>query len=120
MTVSIELLWASTGEILPSISTFEIGGSESGEAFLGQITDFNVWNRTLTVDEIERFSFKCDQSLYLMSQPVVSWSNLSFGLNMTTTGPVTIKNAELEDLCKLLSPGTSIIKRFCCYFQTKI
>ena len=54
-----------------------------------------------------------------MSQPVVSWSNLSFGLNMTTTGPVTIKNAELEDLCKLLSPGTSIIKTFLLLFPNQ-
>ena len=104
----VNVISHTTGEILPPNTTFEIGGSKSGEPFSGQITDFNVWNRTLTVDEIKRFSFKCDQTLYFMSQPVVNWLNLDFPLNTTMTGPVAIKNTELADFCKPLSQGTTL------------
>ncbi len=50
----------------------------TNEWFAGQITDFNAWNRPLTVLEIEEFSTGCSDALSLDSnRQWIRWNNLS-------------------------------------------
>jgi hypothetical protein len=49
--------------------------------FLGQITDFNVWNRPLSIEEITQYSFGCQARL--LAQPeILDWANT----NITSRG----------------------------------
>ena len=52
-------------------------------SFWGQISDFNIWNRPLSYEEVQQYSFGCHEGL--SSQPeILDWSNasiISSGIN---------------------------------------
>ena len=53
-----------------SHTSFEVGGSY----FTGQISDFNIWSRPLSNDEITQYSFGCNQDFVEKSKPeVIFW-----------------------------------------------
>jgi hypothetical protein len=55
---------------------FQIG---KDSLFWGQITDFNVWNRPLSKDEITDYLINCDADFSKTSGPeILAWSNASF------------------------------------------
>ncbi len=54
------------------------------DKFSGKISDFNVWNRSLTNDEMKRFTSKCDQSIFTQTSQSVIWSNLRFPINSSS------------------------------------
>jgi hypothetical protein len=57
---------------------FSIGSSTS---FWGQITDFNIWSRTLSNKELNQYSFGCQEGL--LTQPeILDWANT----NITNSG----------------------------------
>ena len=97
-------------EILLANENFEIGSAiEIGpnnisailpvisiDKFSGKISDFNVWNRSLTNEEMKRFVSKCDESLFDPTSQSVTWSNLKFPLNSSS---IKIDKVPKESLC---------------------
>jgi hypothetical protein len=68
------------------------------------MTDLNVWNRSLTFNELERFAFECDESLYTSVQSVL-WTNQSFANRSSSLQVFSVKR---EKLCKIPPPKTKI------------
>ena len=53
------------------VSTIILGGND----FTGQISDFNIWNRSLTHEEILEYSASCDSDFVQKSNPgILLWS----------------------------------------------
>ena len=82
-------------------STLTIGSNNcilvpTSKHFVGKITDFNIWNRSLSQDEMNKFSLDCAEEPYDANLPF-HWSSL----NVSQSQP-EIKSFKLnrEDLCK--------------------
>ena len=96
---------AGNEETLSINSTLKIGWMEGKkDLFSGKITDLNVWNRSLTLNELERFAFDCDESLFSPLQPVL-WSKCSFTSKSSSLQVLSVKR---EKLCKISAPKTKI------------
>jgi len=96
---------AQNGETLSINSTLKIGLSEGKKnLFSGKITDLNVWNRSLNLNELKRFAFDCDESLFSSTQPVL-WSQLNFANKSLSFQVFSVKR---ENLCKIPAPKTKI------------
>lgn len=95
--LSLKILIFAAG-LLTNISFFVLGG----ESFAAEMTDFNVWNRPLSIIEIEEYSFACNNSSDFVknSKPeLVSW----YDLNITRQGNETRQiRVPKEKLCKKL------------------
>ena len=48
--------------------------------FSGQISEFNLWSRGLSVEEIQQFSIGCDSNFEEKSKPVFGWSSTNFSI----------------------------------------
>ena len=57
-----------------------------GRSFIGKITDFNVWSRILSIQEISSYSLGCDQNFVKLSNPEnMLWT----AVNITSQGSNT-------------------------------
>jgi hypothetical protein len=92
----------------PKISNIiTIGSQEISGRFWGQITDFNFWNKPLTLTAMEQFSTGCNfNTFFLKLKPeYVLWSEV----NITKKGGSTTSySITREMLCGLLSKNNTV------------
>jgi len=58
-------------------------------SFWGQITDFNIWNRPLSNDEVNQYSFGCQEGLSIQPE-ILDWSNTSIISRGINSQPLNI------------------------------
>lgn len=79
-----------------------LGSQQKTYRFFGQLTDFNFWNKPLTLSEMKEFSFGCNTNKLLqkVKPEFVLWS----GANITFSGvSITKYSMKREFLCSLLA-----------------
>ncbi len=92
----------------PKISNITtIGGQKLNGRFYGQITDFNFWNKPLTLIEMEQFSSGCNLNNFLLKlkPEYVLWSEVNI---VQKGGSTTFYSITRQMLCRLLSKNNSV------------
>ncbi len=73
----------------------KLGGSST---FFGHITDFNVWSRPLSTEEVEKYHIDCREDMSRTLKPdIISWSNLDLA---NQTGKNKIIYLQTNLLCE--------------------
>ena len=70
-------------------------GKGSWRPFLGSLSDFNMWNRSLDAAEIEKFS-KCEKDITESEEMIIDWSKVELN-----TSEVVIENSDKNDVCNI-------------------
>jgi hypothetical protein len=96
---SIEIGPTNISSILPIFSVDKLSG---------KVTDFNIWNHTLTNDEIKRYVSECDESLFASNSLSIKWSNLLFPLNSSS---ITVEKISRENFYQNVK-STKVTKIF--------
>ena len=88
-------------------NTIIIGGQQIDDRFYGQITDFNFWNKPLTLTEIKQFSSGCNINTFLqkLKPEYVLWSEVNITMKGGSTSHYSITP---EMLCSTLSKNNSV------------
>ncbi len=77
------------------ISTISLGSTH----FTGQISDLNIWNRSLSQVEILEYSLGCNSDFVLKSNPdILLWSSVNITIQGNSANKTTIPK---KDLCQL-------------------
>ena len=63
----------------------------------GQMTDVNVWNRSLSTMELQDFSLNCSNQHYRLSPPyMIDWQNVTM---KNQSGSISGFNISREEIC---------------------
>jgi len=89
ITIGGELVLSLTesGSQYISHDVFKLGGTST---FSGHITDFNVWSRPLSAEEVKKYQHDCKVDVSKILKPdIVSWPNINL-TNQTTKNKIII------------------------------
>jgi hypothetical protein len=65
--------------------------------FSGLMTDVNVWDQTLSTNELQDFGLSCSDQLYRLSPPtLINWQNVT---TENHSGSITRFNVSREETC---------------------
>ena len=75
----------------------EIANYQNTFFFSGLMTDVNVWDRTLSTNELQDFGLSCSDQLYRLSPPtLINWQNVT---TENHSGSITRFNVSREETC---------------------
>ncbi len=101
------------------LSTISLGLA----TFTGQISDLNIWNRSLSHEEIINYSFNCDSDFVEKSNPVIlQWSsaNITIQGNSAEKAAIPKKNVCQQNYDSNPKTKKGILPRFFrCIFNSK-
>ena len=90
------------------LSELEIANYQNLFFFSGRMTDVNVWDRTLSTDELRDFGLTCSDQLYRLSPPtLINWQNVT---TKNHSGSISSFNVSREETCLRSEDRISVFK----------